>query len=78
MEVPQRPYQGARIMAELGLGVVFGAPTSLLSVYFAPPLMLLGAILGYEATERGDPPTRVQPVVSLTPRGASFGLAGIF
>ena len=25
MEVPQRPYQGARIMAELGLGVVFGA-----------------------------------------------------
>ena len=40
--------------------------------------MLLGAIIGYEATERGDPPTRVQPVVSLTPRGASFGLAGIF
>ncbi|OJT24134.1 hypothetical protein BO221_13160 [Archangium sp. Cb G35] len=147
MEEPQRPYQGVRILAEFGGGVLLGAtglvlgyfptlfsnaealpmlvltgtgialgtywggqllkgqaslrgtvvgmllggaagmllsvaagapPTSVLSIYFAPPLMLLGAIIGYESTEKGDPPTRVQPVVSLTPRGASLGLAGTF
>ncbi len=58
------------------IGTLQDAPV--LSLIIAPPLMLLGAIIGYEFTERGGPPTRVQPLVSLTLRGASFGLAGTF
>jgi hypothetical protein len=48
------------------------------NLFLAPPLMLLGAIIGYESPEKGGSPMRLQPVVSLTPRGTSFGLAGTF
>lgn len=51
-----------------------------LGLVLAPPLMVLGSIIGYENTEHGGtpPPARVQPLLSVSPRGAVVGLAGAF
>ncbi|HEX8536216.1 MAG TPA: hypothetical protein VF664_02040 [Cystobacter sp.] len=44
-----------------------------------PPLMLLGALAGYELSAKGPSASaRIQPLVSLSPRGARVGLAGSF
>lgn len=49
---------------------------SLLGVLIACPLMMVtGSVIGYEIAETGG---KVQPMVGLTPGGASFGLAGTF
>jgi hypothetical protein len=49
---------------------------SLLGVLIACPLMMVaGSVIGYELGETGG---EVQPMVGLTPGGASFGLAGTF
>ncbi|MFL5358628.1 hypothetical protein [Archangium sp.] len=54
-----------------------GSP--LIGVLLAPPFMLLGSIIGYENTEHGGIPLkRVQPMLSVSPRGAMMGLAGAF
>ena len=42
------------------------------------PLMMLGAIIGYELAEHGGKPRTVQPLLSLSSRGAVVGLAGTF
>lgn len=42
------------------------------------PLSFVGSILGYELTERGGVSRRVQPVVSVSSRGALLGLHGTF
>lgn len=45
----------------------------------APPLMVIGSIIGYENTEHGGtPPARVQPLLSVSPRGTMVGLAAAF
>jgi hypothetical protein len=49
-----------------------------ISLVICPPLMLLGSIIGYENTERGATLKSVQPMLSVSSRGATFGLAGTF
>ncbi|WP_309894808.1 hypothetical protein [Archangium sp.] len=54
--------------------LLLGAP--LLGALIACPLMMVaGSVIGYEIAETGG---KVQPMVGLTPGGASFGLAGTF
>lgn len=72
------------------LGAVLGGTAALLigaipegnpliGVLLAPPFMLIGSIIGYENTEHGGAPLqRVQPMLSVSPRGTMVGLAGAF
>ncbi len=70
------------------LGMLIGGATGILltipmenpfaALITCPPLMLLGSIIGYENTERGATLKSVQPLLSVSPRGATFGLAGTF
>lgn len=61
-------------------GVLMSIPMGnpFLSLVTCPPLMLLGSIIGYESTERGATIKSVQPLLSVSSRGATFGLAGTF
>jgi hypothetical protein len=64
--------------AALLLSIPMGNPV--VGLLLAPPLMILGSIIGYEITEQGDAPParRVQPLLSVSPRGAMVGLAAAF
>ncbi len=65
------------------LGFVGGALLSLplgpsSALLTCPPLMLLGAITGYELTARGPAAPQVQPVVGFSSQGARVGVMGTF
>lgn len=64
-------------VAGLLLSLPMGNPT--VGLLLAPPLMVLGSIIGYEHSEHGGTKSpRVQPLLSVTPHGATLGLAASF
>ncbi|MBM7113005.1 hypothetical protein [Archangium primigenium] len=63
----------------LGLAITEQGDSRFTMLLVAPPLMLLGALIGHEISHAALlEEQRLQPVVSVTPRGATFGLAGRF
>ncbi|MFY0562214.1 hypothetical protein ACN28E_00095 [Archangium lansingense] len=58
-------------------GVLISVPSGnpFVSLFACPPLMLLGSLIAYESSEHGG---RIQPVVNVSSRGTTFGLAGTF
>jgi hypothetical protein len=78
---------GAGVVAGFLVALVTGNFNS--GYVIAIPFSLAGAIVGYELTERGDAPSaqapavafarpRLQPMLSVSPRGALLGLGGSF
>ncbi len=70
---------GMLVGAAAGSGAGLIADNALVALIVAPPLMLVGASIGYELSHKAHVSAqRVQPLVSVTPRGATFGLRGRF
>jgi hypothetical protein len=78
---------GAGAVLGVVTGVAIGRPD--LGLFFTLPGALIGAIVGYELSQRAPAPgpqapavasarPRLQPVLGFSPRGAVVGLGGTF
>lgn len=63
-----------------GAGMLLGIANPLAALLLTPVFMVVGSIIGYETADQGDtaPVRRVQPLLSVSPRGAVVGLAAAF
>lgn len=61
-------------------GMLLGIGNPLVAIVLTPVFMVVGSIVGYETTEQGDtvPLRRVQPLLSVSPKGTVVGLAAAF
>ncbi|ATB29234.1 hypothetical protein [Melittangium boletus] len=69
---------GMLVGAAAGVGLGLAADNSLVALFACPPLMLLGSSIGYEMSHSANTAPRLRPVVGMSSRGASLGLAGTF
>jgi hypothetical protein len=70
---------GALLGGAAGVGLSFlSTEPAVVALLACPLLMLTGSVIGYEWSHSQAMAHRLQPVVSLSSKGALFGLAGAF
>jgi|GEM_PF-4479164 len=69
---------GMLVGAAGGVGLGLAAGNEFVALLAAPPLMLLGSVIGYDWSHSAHASRSLAPVVSVTPAGARLGLMGRF